>query len=35
MFGTNADLKALFTKAKDLGIKIILDFVSGSLAIGA
>ena len=30
MFGTNADLKALFVKAKQLNIKIILDFVSVS-----
>ncbi|XP_058816114.1 maltase 2-like [Topomyia yanbarensis] len=27
LFGTNADLEELFTKAKSLGIKIILDFV--------
>lgn len=28
IFGTDADLDALFKKAKELGIKIILDFVS-------
>ena len=27
-FGSNEDLLALFDKAKELGIKIILDFVS-------
>jgi glycosidase len=26
-FGSNQDLEDLFVKAKDLGIKIILDFV--------
>lgn len=28
MYGTNADLVALFNEAKRLGLKIILDFVS-------
>jgi len=27
IFGTNADLEELFAKAKELGIKIIMDFV--------
>ena len=27
MFGTNDDLKELFVKAKELGLKLILDFV--------
>lgn len=27
MFGTNQDLKDLFAKAKELGLKLILDFV--------
>lgn len=31
MFGTNEDLDNLFTAAKDLGLKIILDFVSWRL----
>lgn len=30
IFGTNEDLEELFSKAKDLGLKIILDFVSFS-----
>jgi alpha-glucosidase len=28
IYGTNADLEELFAKAKDLGLKIILDLVS-------
>lgn len=31
MFGTMADLRELFAKAKELNLKIILDFVSGKI----
>lgn len=33
MFGTNEDLQNLFLRGKELGIKIILDFVSESFSI--